>query len=110
MNQMHNHSTTVEWRYAVPGNTERIVITQRQDGICQGDQPTGRGIYSTHREVLLFGQWMKTGDASDVTVGHLSFDEAYHFAEMAWHKAAARVATLERLAAAERIGILIVEA
>lgn len=88
--EMRDHSFDVTWLYVVPpANTQRIAITQRQDGPFRRDTVGGRGHYYTYREELVAGHhWTRvTGSA---TGGHASFEIAYDIAERAWRTAIAK--------------------
>jgi hypothetical protein len=79
---MDDHSFDVTWRFAVPpGNSMRVVITQRRDGAFRRDEVGGRGHYYVSREVLTDKWEHVNGSACG---GYSSYGMAHRVAEGLW--------------------------
>lgn len=70
---MQDHSTSVEWRFAVPpANTKRVVITQRQDGPFR-PHPIGseEGYYYVSVEQFVDGPgWCHVASSTTSCIGY----------------------------------------
>ena len=81
---MDEHSFDVTWRFVVPSeNTQRVVITQRQDGPFRGDEVGGSySHYYVSREEIVRGQWQHATGSS--RGAFKSYAEAHRIAEQVW--------------------------